>query len=512
MKVHLMFKDRDFDPDQPLPANEQDLVQDLELDTLFKAMALGSKFLYAVAQVAMLTSLNKPEEIIYRQDVLKDCLNNAEIVRQIYQIPIEASGNKKKFWLGIFARTPNGVLLSSLDMMKMFVGLLRRLKAIADEHSDKFKSTGFTTFFAMIQSELSDDYFDVVEAQLEQLAFRDGVLISAELGQGNESTNDVLRLPNQREDQGWIKEIFSRKPPVYSFHIHPRDNAGLRALSDIKDRGVNLVANALAQAADHIDNFLKTLQTELAFYIGCLNLYERLTQLGAPISFPIPERTGRSKHAFQGLYDVGLALTMGQRIIGNDINADDRLLVIITGANQGGKSTFLRSIGLAQLMMQSGMFVSAVEFRASISTGVFTHFKRKEDASMKSGKLDEELGRMSGIVDQLSPNALMLFNESFAATNEREGSEIAGQISRALVERQIKVFFVTHMFEFAHTFYEQGAANALFLRAERNPDGTRTFKLREGGPLPTSHGKDIYETVFDKQSDPMRSATTAPAF
>ena len=60
-----------------------------------------------------------------------------------------------------------------------------------------------------------------------------------------------------------------------------------------------------------------------------------------------------------------------------------------------------------------------------------------EDSTLESGKLDEELSRMSEIVDHLSPNALILFNESFAATNEREGFEIARQIVRALLERQM---------------------------------------------------------------------------
>ena len=68
---------------------------------------------------------------------------------------------------------------------------------------------------------------------------------------------------------------------------------------------------------------------------------------------------------------------------------------MITGANQGGKSTFLRSVGVAQLMMQTGMFVAAQAFSADVRDHVFTHFKREEDAAMESGKLDEELARMS---------------------------------------------------------------------------------------------------------------------
>ena len=74
---------------------------------------------------------------------------------------------------------------------------------------------------------------------------------------------------------------------------------------------------------------------------------------------------------------------------------------------------------------------------------------------MKSGKLDEELSRFSAIVDQITPDAILLFNESFAATNEREGSEIARQITSALLERRVKIVFVTHLYDFAHSVYDK---------------------------------------------------------
>jgi len=142
------------------------------------------------------------------------------------------------------------------------------------------------------------------------------------------------------------------------------------------------------------------------------------------------------------------------------------------------------------------MFVPARDFCANLCQGVFTHYRRKEDASMKSGKLDEELSRMSAIVDQIKPNSLMLFNESFAATNEREGSEIARQITSALLEQNVKIFFVTHMYEFARIFFEKQKKDAIFLRAERKAGGRRTYKLLVGDPLPTSYGEDVFKTVF----------------
>jgi DNA mismatch repair ATPase MutS len=239
------------------------------------------------------------------------------------------------------------------------------------------------------------------------------------------------------------------------------------------------------------------LQTELAFYVGCLNLHEQVAHMGEPISFPVPVTPRERRHSFQELYDVCLALTMKQKIVGNDVNADSNNLVIITGANQGGKSTFLRSIGLAQLMMQCGMFVPAESFSSNLCDGLFTHYKREEDTSMKSGKLDEELSRMSDIVDKITANTMILFNESFAVTNGREGSEIARKIVSALFRKDLKVFFVMHLYEFAHAFVEKKTERPIFLRAERQADGEGTFKLLGGEPLETSYGEDLYNMIFN---------------
>jgi DNA mismatch repair ATPase MutS len=499
MKAFLMHKDRDFDLQGKLPSNEQTLTQDLELNTLFKAMALEDEFLLKVSQSAVLSGLNNdPATILYRQDILKDCLKNSSIIRGIYALTTESLEIRKKSFWGIYNRysSPGMILHSAVEFLRSYVDLLKRIKSIANEHEDKFESEGFKRFFTMLNQELEDEYFVRIQDHLRRLKFQNGVLISADLGTGNEGTHFVLRKPQQIKNEGWMKRLFARKPPVYTFSIHPRDESGARALSELTDQGINLVANALAQSADHILSFFNLLRTELAFYVAGLNLQEQLAQMGEPIAFPLPSAPGRRSHSFKGLYDICLALTMKQKIVGNDVEAGHKNLVIVTGANQGGKSTFLRSIGLAQLMMQCGLFVPAESFRADICDGLFTHYKREEDISMKSGKLDEELSRMNELIGQMTSNPMILFNESFAATNEREGSEIARQITSALLEKGLKVFFVTHLYQFAHHLFEKQMKNALFLRAERQADGGRTFKLIEGEPLETSFGQDLYREVF----------------
>jgi len=142
------------------------------------------------------------------------------------------------------------------------------------------------------------------------------------------------------------------------------------------------------------------------------------------------------------------------------------------------------------------MFVTSQSLRANVTNGVFTHFKREEDNTMTHGKFDEELARISAIVDFIGPQSVLLCNESFASTNEREGAEIARGIIDAMLECGVKVVYVTHMYDLAHSLYRRDNAEYLFLRAERRPDGVRTFRMKPAQPEPTSYGEDSFRRVF----------------
>jgi hypothetical protein len=500
MKAFLMYRDHDFDLDAALPQNSEALIQDLELNTLFHAMAQGDRYLYDVARTAVLQFLRDEDEVRYRQDVLRDVLANSLVCRQLYDLTIEVGVRENKLNAWMYLRSPSSILARSVQVLQMFVVMLKQLKGIGTYNAQRFSSEGFKTLFAMLDRELKDDYFMKIEDHLRRLKFPDGVWVSAVLGKGNKGADYTLRRPKDRA-KSWINRLTTPKPPAYTWRLPPRDESGASALGELRDRGLNLVANALAQSDDHILSFFAMLRAELAFYVGCLNLREQLAKKGQPISFPTPAALGERKLTFSGLYDVCLTFKTDRRVVGNDLNADNRDLVIVTGANQGGKTTFLRSVGLAQLMMQCGMFVPAESFSANLCSHIFTHYRREEDVTMKSGKLDEELSRCSEIVDAIAPDAFLLFNESFAATNEREGSEIARQITSALLEKRIKIGFVTHLYDFAHSVYDKNTGTSIFLRAERQADGERSFKLREGEPLQTAYGEDLYDEIFGARGD-----------
>jgi MutS domain V len=514
MKAHLLYEAQDFDFEADLPPGHEAVIQDLELTTLLRAMASGDKFLAELSRKVLLASLHDPNAIRYRQQVLADCLAEPEVIREMYAVAVGALQDKRNLWWGGYGgsyQSPSSNLSGAVGHLEGYVARLRQLRKIADDHAGKFRSQGMKTLFATLQRELDDEYFEEISYHLKQLRFRAGVLISAELDRDNSGINFVLRAAGDAR-RPWRERLGLGPRSSYSFTLPPRDEAGGQILADLTGRGVNLVANAAAQSADHIGSYFTMLRVELGFYVSCLNLADRLAAKEVPTTVPEPAEPSSLTFSCTDLRDTCLELQSDSPVVGNDVHADRKSLVIITGANSGGKSTFLRSVGLAQLMMQCGLFVTAQSYQANAAPGTFTHFIRQEDPDMTSGRLDDELRRMSAIADQIRPYCLMLFNESFAGTNEREGSEIGYQVVRALLDAQVKVFFVTHRFDFAERFRRQSAPPTLFLRAQRRPDGSRNYKLAVKDPLPTSFGEDLYYQLGgwldeDKALAPAAAAT-----
>jgi hypothetical protein len=505
MKTHLLYPAQDFDLEQKATWNQAMLERDLELSTLTEAMAAGDEFILDVIRKVLHSSWkNDVETVLFRQAVLRDVIANEAVARELYTTAIAAIAKEREHWWFGLNRDPSAVLNSATGLLADLVTALRKVREITQKHASSFRSDGFLTFFSAAKSELSEEYLNEIARHLKDLRFSRGMLLSARLGSDNESTGFVLRREPE-DERGWFERIFSHSPPEFTFHLHPRDEGGARILSELKDRGTNEIANAVAQSSDHVLSFFHSLRTELAFYLGCVNLHAHFREIGVEPCFPQPLASDEMNHSANNLIDACLALRMKKKIVGNELEAKGKHLIVVTGANQGGKSSFLRSIGVAQIMMQSGCFVAADSFSANLRTNAATHYKKEEDPSMTRGKLDEELSRLNDIATHLTPGSLVLFNESFGSTNEREGSEIARQVTSAFLDKGIKVFFVTHLTEFARGLFETSQDEVTFLRAERKPDGSRTFKLIPGEPLLTSYGEDLYQEIFLKnESSPSR--------
>ncbi len=489
MKAHLIFPDRNYDPGQPLCADHETLEKDLGINFILETMADEDELIASVCRGLIFSPLRDTEVLAWRQEALLDAMEHPSVVRELYGICVEAEELRRKSWNWLDSSYISGTFSAALSYLAIYLGKLAKLKSIAQDCSGLFKSRAFSGFFRELETELSDEYLKEASEALLSLRNVGNLQIRARLGSFLQGVDYMLCRP--------VKQKFSLRNyfgPVY--RIRGDDHSAQEDLTQRQNRSINELTNALAQAAEHLLAYFNMLRAELSFYAGCLNLRGALSARGMPVCIPEILPPGARNRSAKGLYDGSVALTKGSAD-GNDLTLDGIDLCLISGANQGGKSTFLRSVGQHQLMGQCGMFVFAEAAAVPLRSGVFTHFKKEEDDKLESGKLDEELARMSRIADMLEPDSLILFNESFAATNEREGSEISRQITNALVSGGMEIFAVSHMMDFVNTYLK--TPRCAFLQAERLEDGTRTHRILPGIPTQTAYGMDIYREVFGKK-------------
>ena len=266
-------RERKREPSQPLAptGNDAVLTQDLELETLWNAMAAGDEFLFEMAKRAVLSSLTDPDAIVYRQQVLADCLEHPEIIRQLYS----ASGRSARKRAD--GRRPMVRRQSRPDPQPLGTCAETPCRRAQTAAADRRRAGGefpFGRLHALLRDareELADDYLKAVEHHLRELEFKRGVFESAELAKGFKGGRYMVRTPRE---QRWTERLpFGNRSEGYSFTIPPRDENGFRSLEEIRGRGINLVANSVAQSADHVKSFFSMLRLELAFYLGCLNLH-----------------------------------------------------------------------------------------------------------------------------------------------------------------------------------------------------------------------------------------------
>jgi hypothetical protein len=494
LRPGLLFADRDLDVDS-LPVPDPSLVADLGLERLYAAMSQGDRFLDELVRRVLPAPLGSVEGIRYRQAALADALAAPEVVRELYAIAVDAIEAERKVW-GASMRNAELVLDRAVKVIGLFLESFRAIRRVEAEHAGAFSSPAFVGFFERVASQLDDTWLAEAEDHVQRLRTRT-LQVSAQLGAGNRGTGYVLhRRPTV--PQGWRGRLGLEERRM-TVEVLLKDQHSMNMISELRATAIAPTAGAVRESEAWMLAFFRVLRAELGFLIGCLNLHEAFRALDAGVCMPDPVADGEPAFSASGLYDPGLRLSISGPVVGNDLVADRARLVVITGANGGGKSTILRAVGLARVMMQAGMFVTADRLRASLRSNVVTHFTREEDATLQGGKLHEELARLARVVDACTPTSLVLLNESLSSTNEREGAEIARQVVTALADSGVHVWFVTHNHQFAAGLHRAALPGLRFLRAERGGEGERSFRIVEAPPLPTSHGMDLYRRIVSER-------------
>ena len=483
MKVRLLFRE-DAAEKSALPCfGSAERLADLNLQPILDTMSQGDPLIRQVSARVLDVPLQQEADIRYRQEILKECTEKPELIRRLYGICRQAEDLRRSTFTRMNSPYLSTVYSSAAELLRIYMEALVEIRKAMEAES--FSSPGLGQLSALLQKELSCQYLDQLRTLSDCICDQDGILICGGFGPCLQGVSYV----KCQDAKGFSRLRWLLQP---SYTLADRDMQGAKDLELRRDRAINEAANAMGQAADCLRQFTDRLRQELAFYVGCLNLYDRFRELG--ISLCYPDFSPGGQRDYQSLRDGSLALRQQKPVVGTDLHGKQKQLYLITGVNQGGKTTFLRSIGICQVLAQAGLFVCADRCRIPIVSGILTHFTREEDRKMDSGKLDEELCRMEALMPALVPGSLLLSNESFSSTNDRDGSQIFLGITQALLEQGVEIFSVTHLMGYAFALAED--RQTLSLLAERTESGQRTFRILEGKPEARVHGEELWDRVF----------------
>lgn len=501
MNSFLLYADRKLSAETAYPSF-QDMYKDLNLNIVLKTMAKDDAFLMEQIRSVMMVPVREPSEIRYRYDIIREFSGRSNLLDSMYEIGrkgcrLEEQYKKEREQNRSRSSAGAGFVITAFHFIEKSLSLLQELKAAGKEGD--LDSQGLTGFFKRLSSyPLSE-----LETFHKQLLFYttggEGIF-SIRISGGLKLTRSCLQSCHSFKASKLTNT--SRKLLKFYYKVIKKDTILVEDESLQRDLHTFLNQH-MAELMKIYEPFIEDLLSfwrdygrEIGFYKGVHTLQTRMKELSLPFCYGECLAEGTNKE-IEDLYELSLALYVQVRPVPNSLESR-AVLTVVTGANQGGKSTFLRSFGIAQVLMQCGMPVPAAKFCSGLYSRIHTHFTRKEDAMLSRGRLEEELKRMSGIISHLSSDSLLLLNESFASTTEKEGSQIAYDIIMPLYQKKIEVMMVTHLHEFAKRVYGEQRSDCEFLVAERKENGDRTFRMLHGKPHYSSYGTDLYQYMIGK--------------
>lgn len=504
MEIKLIATDNDA---QRLKTDSKLLLRDLKLNLLLDIIAAGDEELRKISCKQMMMPATQKSELSKRHSVLRDAINHFDLFYKIYQWAcqaldkIQTYDDSTKLKYNYIIPVPKKILtqvetaLAALAYLENISGSLRR--------ENKFTSEVLLSFCREFTGYYTDNFLKEVQAFLHSLSIlkkTDAVCVGAHLGKGLKMSDmSLLRILDNEGSSEEKKGLLSFVLKSDKFHEIKIENTTIEnEVREIIDASLTWILKTVSDFNYTVKHQLEQLKYQFGFYCGALNLYNFLKERGIKTCFP-EFSEGSKVLKVSELYDLFLVIK-DRSAVANSISYEGVSNYIITGVNQGGKTTFLRSFGTAQLLAQSGYFTPASQYVCNIYQSIFTHFPEDEDSSLKHGLLEQELLKLHDIVNRITPDSLLLLNETFATTTDYDAAYLAKELLSGIGDSGITCLFVTHNYEFSHSLYRKKQNENVFLRADREEGGDRCFRLIEGEPLKTGHALDLYQEVMKESS------------
>lgn len=463
--------------------------KDLNLDQIFTPILKSQKnfnldnFYY--------TPLHDPEIIIYRQDVMRELED-----KELHSLFMEFSKTIRD--LDIYMSSVRNSLASKdtyknnyLTRGQMLDYADRYCTAISKLYNGIAKynlhSAGLTSFCKYLSSYCTSEKYLSLSTYVEQLRkefstveycmfIKNGTIRVRKYEGEADQSKQILSIFDKFR-QGDVKDYrqtLSETP--YASHI---ESAVLNMVADLyKDIFANL-NQFCSEFIDFTDEIILRFSCEIQFYLSWLDYIRFCKMEGLPFNYPSLCTSKEHLYDFDA-FDLALASSMGKETVTNDFVLDfpERILVV-TGPNQGGKTTFARAFGQIHYLASLGLCIPGRKSSLYLFDHIYTHFGREEDLSTMNGKLQDDLLRLHDLLEKATDKSIIIINEIFSSTTLSDALILGGYMMDELSSLGSLAVIVTFLDELA----SYGAETvSMMSMVDTQNTAIRTYKITRKPP------------------------------
>ena len=445
------------------------------------------------------TMLNDVDTIYYRQEILKD-LDNLDVLKEIKQFSIKTAllkntmdtvrsvlnskGNKDGSYItyGIMLEAAETYCLSLEELMERWEGL-------------PLNSRGLLSLKEYIKEYAAKEEFISLSKDVKELReIFNNLHYTMEIKGINLKLN---KYKNEESLTDQINELFKK------FYVESNKNYAQKVTKCLFEKRievslVNLLAKTYKDEYKKLELFCKKYQNfdddtllrfsrEVQFYLGWLDSLTYMKEDGLPFCYPtIIDNYGEE---MDDLFDIALAENKLSKTVLNSVKLkQNENILVITGPNQGGKTTFSRAIGQIHYLATLGLSVPGSMAKVRLIDNVLTHFEKEETIETLNGKLMDELERLQVLRNQATKNSLLIINEIFASTTSDDAKELGTLMMKWLTDLGGMAIIVTFLDELASY-----GDNVLSLMTTVDENHNRLYKIISKTPDGNAYASDIQE-------------------
>ena len=469
-------------------------VEDLQLDRLAEAMSISEYYRVSAGELCALFT-EDPAIICWRQAVIRDILQLSGLDEALSRLLDSLDG-----WEGRSSgrRVADSFAVGfSLEDFSWLEGYLRKVDASWAELSRfPVESEGLHTLVGLLDDLRNSPRYQSTAADFEALCSGHSAPATMRIGYNLDKELKPSRLKLLRMDPPAEKTAKGKGTQKRQMMLNQR----------AIEMDALLLQRLSAQASQDIGSFviretavLRGLRRELVFCLSAAKLARSWQAAGLPVAFPALRPASEKAFSARDLFDPLLLISGKEHVVCNDAELQPGgELVFLTGANQGGKTVFLLSLGLCQWLTQLGFPIPAREAYVSPVKNILTIFAPNGQEYGRKGLLAEEAGRIAEAISNLTEESMLLFNEPLTSTGPEETKSISAEVAAVCMAAGARGIWVTHVYELAGERSALEAAvpwgshaGSMRVVLEDEEGSPRfTYHVERGEPLGNSHADD----------------------